>query len=129
MKCRMIDNQTGGLICFVSKEYEEVDTSFGKLKADFLYARLVFIDNRDESILPYIQQFPFSGKLDVCFCSPNNKGLNDAIALYKRGQIRNIIITPNCIFSCSNPKLSLGYEDWENRLEFGALQQYGGSAQ
>lgn len=127
MKCKIIDNQMGGLVCFFSRDFEETNTLSDIAKTDASYTKVVFLDDVDESILPYLSSY-FPGKVDICFCNPNATGFNEAIELRHSNQIRDVFVTPNCIYANSQLDWCLGYESWDNVWSPDALHQYDISA-
>ena len=128
MKCRIIDNQAGGLVCFFSREFDKTSAISAFENTNACYTKTVFLDDFDESILPYIHEPVFPGKVDICFCNPNRIGIREAIELHKSNQIRDILIAPNCVYASSNPELSLGYEYWYNVWTPDAPHPYDNSA-
>lgn len=128
MNHKIVNNQCGGLIYFFSREYSESSSEID-MSDDAIYSRIVFIDNVEESIIPYFQSMSFPGKIDVCFCDVNTKGVIDALHLRENNKIHDIVITPNCIYSLRDTSFLLGYENWNNSWAPDALQPFDMSAQ
>ena len=127
MKCKMIDNEAGGLVCFFSNEFLDNKENSEAL-TNSIYTRLVFLDGANESIIPCVNAASFPGKIDICFCNPNIKGLAEAIELRKQDRIRNIFITPNCVYTNSEPDFLMGYECWDNVWAPDSLHPYDDTA-
>ncbi len=115
-------------MCFFSREFDKTNAISAFENTDACYTKIVFLDDLDESILPYIHEPVFPGKVDICFCNPNRIGIREAIELHKINQIRDILIAPNCVYASSNPELSLGYEYWDNVWTPDAPHPYDNSA-
>jgi len=124
----MFNNGFGGIVLFVSTENVDSMADPDISNDDISYVKIVIVDDINISLIELINKVPFAHNIDVCICDPMVEKCKEAILLHKKSLIRDIYISPTCIYSVICPDMMLGYEWWNNNNVPDAFHAYDYSA-